>query len=207
MIPHRIVAVGTSAFFGYGDLGNGGYIERLKRWHEAQDSKNAVFNLGISGATVGETTTQLLERLIPEASRRMPDLLLLTTGINDVRRPKGKESPPVTSPEQFKKNVHEMIRLSRQLTQNIVFISTIPIKEKHDSLDNYLLPEDVKKYASITKNVCEEENIPYLDVYNDWLSQDFERFLFRDGVHSNQEGYQEIFLKLKEFLLIVFTSH
>ncbi len=36
MIPHRIVAIGASTFFGLYDEDHlGGYIGRLKMWHES----------------------------------------------------------------------------------------------------------------------------------------------------------------------------
>lgn len=202
MIPKRIVAIGTSAFFGYGDAtGKGGYIGRLKQWHESQDKDNAMFNLGISGATVGETTESLLKRLVSEATVREPDIILLTSGINDIRRFGSKEASSATSPDQFKTNIQEMITKSRSVAREVIFISTYPLKEKHDSSDNWFLPEDNKAYADIVKRVCEENKVPYIDVFAGWEKDGYDDLLGPDGVHANEKGYEDIFVTLQSFLL------
>ena len=200
MIPKRIVAIGTSAFFGDGDFLHGGYIGRLKVWHESNNPDNYVFNLGITLDKIGETTESLLKRIVPEASIREPNLILLTSGINDIRRPESKENPSAVSPEQFEKNIHEMIAKAQFVVKDVMLVSVFPIKEKHDRSNNYLLPEDLTVYAVIVKKVCEEENIPYMDLYNEWLGKNYEQFLSLDGVHINTKGHEMIFEKLKEFL-------
>lgn len=199
MIPQRIVAIGTSSFFGLGDPQHGGYIGRLKVWHESKNNNNVIFNLGISGNTLGETTTQLLQRLVPETKVREPNLILLTSGINDIRRHSSRQNPPITLKEEFRNNIVNMIRQARSLA-DVIVISTFPIKEKHDSADNYLLPSDLEKYTQIVKTVCQQEKVPYLDIYNEWAKEDYSQFLIEDGVHANEKGHENIFLKLKEFL-------
>lgn len=199
MIPKRIVAIGTSSFFGLGDPLHGGYIGRLKVWHETKDKDNTVFNLGISGDAVGETTTQLLQRLEPEAKVREPNLILLTSGINDIRRHGSRENPSVTPKEDFRNNIITMIHKAKSLA-DVAVISAIPILEKHDSADNYLLPKDLEEYTQIAKEVCQQENVPYLDVYNEFAKEDYKGLLTPDGVHPNEKGHEKIFEKLEEFL-------
>ena len=201
MIPKRIVAIGTSAFFGYGDPQHGGYLGRLKIWHEGLDLENCFFNLGISGALVGETTESLLKRLVLEAKVREPDLILLTSGINDIRRFESKGNLPATSPEQFAINIHEMIKKARNLVGNVIFVSTYPLQEKHDSTGNWFLKNDNKKYAEIVKQTCKEENIPYVDVFSEWEKVGYGDLLGPDGVHANPKGHEQIYEYLKKFLI------
>lgn len=203
MIPKRIVAIGTSAFFGYGDLsGKGGHIGRLKQWHESQNNKdNALFNLGISGASVGETTESMLKRLVPEAVVREPNCILLTSGINDIRRFGSKDAPPVTSPEKFTSNIQEMIDKAKSVVKDVIFISTYPLQEKHDSSDNWFVPEDNKTYADIVKEICEREHAPYIDLFSEWEKIGYSDLLGPDGVHANEKGYEKNYQLLKKFLL------
>lgn len=201
MIPKRIVAIGTSAFFGYGDPEHGGYIGRLKIWQESLGFENNFYNLGISGASVGETTESLLKRLVAEVAVREPDLILLTSGINDIRRFKSKNAPSAASPSQFEKNIHEMIAKAHSVAEDVIFISTYPLKEKHDSSNNWFLPEDNKAYAEIVKKVCEESNVPYIDVFAEWEKDGYEDLLGPDGVHANAKGYEKVFEQVKKFLL------
>lgn len=199
MIPKRVVAIGTSAFFGVGDPVNGGFIGRLKSWHQEKSEDNEVYNLGVSRKKVGETTTELLQRIVVEAKVRDPQLILLTSGINDIRRIGGKENPPVTSKETFEDNIKEMISLAQPLG-NIIFISPIPIKEKQTNENDFFLPEDLRIYTRIVERVCNEEKIPYLNIYDEWLYEEYESLLTSDGVHPNKKGHEKIFERLKEFL-------
>ena len=66
----RIAVFGASTTFGFVDTsGKGGWAGRLKRWFEAKEpGDNALFNLGISGAT----TEHLLDRIKMEAKLREP---------------------------------------------------------------------------------------------------------------------------------------
>lgn len=199
MIPQRITAIGTSSFFGVGDPIHGGFIGRFKSWHQRNSEDNEVYNLGVSKEKVGETTTELLQRIITEAKVRDSQLIMLTSGINDIRRIGGKENPPVTSKEEFEENIKKMIAKTKTLA-DVIFISPIPIKEKKNSNNDYLLPEDLQEYTQIVEKVCKEEHIPYLNIHDEWLQEDWQSFLTPDGVHPNEQGHEKIFESLKKFL-------
>jgi lysophospholipase L1-like esterase len=199
MVPQRVVAIGTSAFFGVGDPLYGGFIGRFKSWHQGKNIHNEVYNLGISREKAGETTTELLHRIVAEAKERGPQLILLTSGINDVRRIGGKENPPTTPKEQFEKNIKEMIAKAQPLA-DVIFISPIPIKEKRNSNNDYWLSEDLQEYTKIVEKVCNEEHIPYLNIHDEWLQEDWQSLLTPDGVHPNEQGHEKIFQRLKGFL-------
>lgn len=199
MLPKRIVAFGSSSLYGRVDPEGGGYIGRLRRWHESEDIHNAVFNLGISG----DTTTGILKRLVSEASVRRPNLILITTGLNDTRRVGSKNASITTPVKQFKKNVEELITQARSLAK-VIFISVYPIDDRRTTpligTDYYYLLKDAKEYAKITKRICKSGRIPYLDIFNEWLKIDYLPYLYEDGLHANARGHQEIFHRLKNFL-------
>ena len=88
-IPKRIVAFGSSSVHGTGDSESGGFINRFRLWHESENPKNKVYNLGIWG----ETTDQLIARIVDEAVARRPHLILIYPGFNDIRREGSSESP------------------------------------------------------------------------------------------------------------------
>lgn len=201
MLPKTIVAIGTSTLYGRVDPQGGGYIGRLRRWHEKNDPHNAVFNLGISG----ETTDEILERLIPECKIRKPDLIILTSGSNDTRRIGSKNNPVTTSIQQFKKNVNLMIEQAKSLAP-IMMTSIYPINEKqtvplkywHET--HYYLLQDAIIYAQAARDICNNRHIPYLDIFNQWMKKDYYDLLFEDGLHANSKGHEMIFQQLKKFL-------
>src|ERR1035437_1432976 len=178
MIPNSIVAFGGSNLFGLIDPEGGGYIGRLKVWHEKKDINNRVFNLGISG----DTTAGILKRLIPEASIRKPDIILITTGLNDIIRAANKTTPTKTPLSKFRENIRDLINQAKTIA-DVVFISafpvdeekTIPLVSSHNHVNNYLL-SDAITYTNAVKEICEEDKVAYLDIFNDWLQKDYKQW-------------------------------
>ena len=198
MLPKRIVAIGASIVLGRVDPEHGGFIGRLKTWHEKKFIANVVFNLGISS----ETSAMLLKRLYLEASIRKPDLMIISIGLNDLKRSRYTHRP-VTSIKKFSQNIRGIIRQSKKLC-NIIFVSITPVDERKidgiKKIKYFRLLDDVKKYSDITKKICTEEKIPYLDIMNQWLVTNYQKFLFKDGVHPNSLGHDDIYRKLISFL-------
>ncbi len=164
-----------------------------------------MYNLGVSRESAGESTTELLKRIIVEAKVREPNLILLTSGINDIRRIGGKDNPPRTSRDEFEKNIHDMIAQTRSVVQEILFISPCQITDKESSKGDFFLNTDLKAYSDITKRVCEEEKVPYLDIFQEWENKDYTSLLCPDGVHPNSKGYEAVFENLKTFLLSLYA--
>ncbi len=206
MLPKKIVAIGASDFFGMGDPEEGGFIGRFKRWHEMQDIHNFVYNLGIRG----ETTTQILQRLIPEAIPRKPQLLILTAGSNDIRRKGSKDAPLTTSIERFKKNILELIKQGRSLA-DVVFVSTYPFDEtkttpfSYWNKNNYYFLTDIIAYEKEVRDICTNENVPFLDIFNKWIDKEYLIWLHEDGQHANPIGHKIIFEDLKNYLEILYS--
>lgn len=195
------MAVGASDFFGMGDTGRGGFMGRLKQWHEQQSDKNFFYNLSVRG----ETTAQMMRRLTIESLPRKPDLLLLTAGSNDIRRVGGKTSPVKTSEDDFKLNVLSMIRQGKALG-DVVFIGTHPFDESRTTpfaywnKQNFYLLDDQKRHEEVVASLCQEEGVPFLDLFHTWLDNDYFQWLHEDGQHANSKGHDLIFNSLKDFL-------
>jgi len=202
MVPKRIVAIGASSCFGRVDLTGGGFVERLKKWHQITD-ENAVFNLGIDG----DTTTDVLKRFLPEVSIRKPDLILIHVGLNDSRRMATQDAPLTTPLDQFEKNLQQLFTEAKSLC-DIIFVGVNPIDDTKtqpltdpNGQDFYYAFTDVERYANQTKAVCKKLHIPYLDIFNLLLKDPDKKYLYKDGLHCNDAGHEKIFEELKTFLL------
>ena len=58
--PLRIIAMGDSVIYGYGDLSGGGWVERLRRQWMAPDSAgHVIYNLGVRGDKVAQVSDRL----------------------------------------------------------------------------------------------------------------------------------------------------
>ena len=200
MLPQRIIAIGASIVFGRVDPEHGGFVGRLKSLHEKKFTPNAVFNLGISS----QTSTMLLKRLCVETSVRKPDLIIVSVGLNDLKRQGSLKNSSETSIKKFSQNIQNIIRQSKKIC-NVMFVSLTPVDERKTTpllyqKKSYILLDDIKKYADATKNICKKEKIPYLDILNKWMKRDYQGFLYKDGMHPNSLGHKDIFLELQSFL-------
>ena len=85
--PLKVIALGDSLVYGFGDPVGGGWVERLRRyWMETDD--HILYNLGIRGDRVAQVSERLEQefRYRGEIRNRVPDLILLSVGVNDTTR-------------------------------------------------------------------------------------------------------------------------
>jgi lysophospholipase L1-like esterase len=200
MVPRRIVALGASTVYGRVDIEGGGWVGRLRRWHEQQHPRNAVFNLGIGG----DTTAGFLARMKTEVPVRKPDLILVGGGLNDAKRIGGCEAKVTTPLTLFRNNVAALIDQARSIAE-VIFVGITPFDETKTTpiswVDAYYLLVDAIDYAQATKEICEAEKVPYIDIFNEWLKTDYLPLLADDGLHPNSLGHQKIFESVRDFLI------
>ncbi len=83
-LPLKIVALGDSLVYGYGDPDGGGWVERLHRqWLSPESAGHVLYNLGIRGNGVAEVGQRLEQEwsLRGELRNRQPDLIILSVGV------------------------------------------------------------------------------------------------------------------------------
>lgn len=198
-IPSRIVAIGASSVVGKVDPEKGGFIERLRAWHEQSDQHHYVFNLGISG----DSTKGLQRRLVSESTIRKPDLIIIQFGLNDTIREGSVNAPLQTAPEQFEMKIKEILDDAKRLS-DVIVVSVYPIddtKTQPVSWRNiYYRLDDAEMFAEITKRVCAENGVPYLDVFSQWRKINYLPLLHSDGLHAGPDGHELIFQRVKSFL-------
>ena len=190
-----ICIFGDSTAWGAWDMEKGGWVNRLWLYTgEKTDGNCEIYNLSISGGT----TQTILERFESEAKIRQADGLIFQSGGNDSYL-RGKNGPNKIPLEKFRSNLEEIIRRAKGITQNIIFVGfknvdeskTTPVSWK----DIHYVNAEIKKYDEIMREVCEEYNIPYLDIFGLLDVTDFE-----DGLHPNSVGHEKIYARVKAFL-------
>lgn len=87
----------------------------------------------------------------------------------------------------------------------IIFIGLIPVDEKKTlpipwGTDVNYKNEYVSKYNEIIKSVCQENNIQFIEMFEEFMKLDYKKLL-EDGLHPNSEGHQKIFEIVKDFLI------
>ena len=206
--PLRIIAMGDSLVYGYGDKEGGGWVERLRRHWMNSPQDHVLYNLGVRG----DRTSQVKKRLSLEFSYRgeirnkYPDLIILSVGVNDTPRLGHNQGRNQTSYEQFSADINSLLDQAQELAP-VIFIGMIPVdEEKMPFLDCfYFNLRDQYHYKEVTKQACQLRNIPYLDTFDLWMSRGEnwrKSQMSADGLHPNVKGYETLYQEIQQWQLI-----
>ena len=202
-VPPKVVALGDSLTYGYGDWEQGGWVDRLKRyWMKPNDQglpNPVLYNLGVRGDTIRQTHARLDFEFKQrgELRNQLPHLLLLSFGVNDSARlgkPDGRHFVPFA---EFQSHLGTLLDDAKALSP-VLFLGMVPVNEsKMPFMDAFFFTqEDQYLYKEATRLACQERGIPYLDIFEIWRQrgQDWinER-LMEDGLHPNPLGYEALF--------------
>lgn len=195
----KVVALGDSLIYGYGDPVGGGWVERLRRqWMAAEQPGHILYNLGIRGDRVFQVSERLEHefRHRGELRNRVPDLIILSVGVNDSARLGRPDGRLFTEFETFQEQVTNLLERSRQLCP-VLFVGMVPIDEtKMPFLDClYFNHRDQYRFKEFTKQACEARQIPYLDIFDLWMKRGdgwVRSRLNHDGLHPNTQGYEAL---------------
>jgi lysophospholipase L1-like esterase len=191
---NSICVFGDSTAWGAWDLEKGGWVNRL--WFTVAkregDDYVEIYNLSISGGT----TETILARFESEAKIRNADAIIFQTGGNDASH--DSEGKFMVSEEKFRKNLLEIIKRAKKITDNIIFMSLKNCDEFKTApvswVDLYYKNENIDRYNKIMQEVCEKNRVFFLDI------KPLENSDFEDGIHPNASGHEKIFRQVKDFL-------
>ena len=198
-VPLKVLALGDSLVYGFGDPIRGGWVEQLRRQWMAPDSAGHVmYNLGIRGDGVKQVSQRLDAEFHcrGELRHRVPDVIILSVGTNDsarLGRLTGKHFTPI---EQFEEALAELLDHAQRLCP-VLFVGMPPVDESCMPFAGcmYYNHTDQTSYKGMTQHACQAHNIPYLDIFELWRGrgEDWWRSrLCEDGIHPNSEGYQAL---------------
>jgi lysophospholipase L1-like esterase len=209
--PLKIVALGDSLVYGYGDPVGGGWVERLRRlWMGSSD--HALYNLGIRGDRVIQVSERLEQefRLRGEIRNRLPDRIFLSVGVNDTARLGRPDGRTYTDLDLFRSQVEHLLDRARSLCP-VFYVGMVPVDErKMPFLDCFYFNHlDQYRFKEATKQACLEKEIPYLDLFDLWMARgdDWCRScMMDDGLHPNVKGYQTILQDVLDWQAIAALS-
>ena len=200
----RLVALGDSLIYGFGDPEGGGWIERLRRrWMSPQGEDHALYNLGVRGDRVRQVAQRLQAEFNHrgELRHRVPDAIILSVGLNDSARLGRLNGKNFTEFETFQEDVAHLLDQAAELCP-VYFVGMTPVNEMHMPFSNclYYNHADQYRYKEVIRAACTAREIPYLDIFEMWLTRGenwWRSRLHPDGLHPNSEGYQSL---LEDFL-------
>ena len=191
----RVTAFGDSLIYGYGDPVNGGWVEQLRRQWMGKASGHVLYNLGVRGDTTAHVN-QRIEReflLRGELRNKIPDLMILSVGVNDSARVAKREGRSITSYDRFTLEMVDLLDKAQALCP-VFFVGMVPVDEsKMPFLDClHFNHEDQFRYKEFTKSACQIRDIPYLDIFELWQERGQTWIgdrICQDGLHPNTDGY------------------
>ena len=135
-----------------------------------------------------------------------PDIALFAIGLNGSRFTDTKNGDYLVSPENFKKNVKEIISLKKKHKFKLAFIGVTPVEESKVNplpwhTTEYYKNKNCKLFNNIIKSACLEGNIPFLNIFEMWRKLDYENLL-HDGAHPNTAGHKLLYKQISEFLKV-----
>ncbi len=197
--PLKIIALGDSLVYGFGDVEGGGWVERLRCcWMSPESAGHVLYNLGVRGDRV-QQVAQRLEvefRHRGELRNQVPDLIILSVGVNDSARLGHANGRNYTNINVFETHISALLDRAQQLCP-VLFVGMTPVNETkmpfwdciyYDRADQY-------SYKEATKLACSQRNIPYLDIFEQWMERGekwVEQRISTDGLHPNTLGYQTL---------------
>ncbi len=193
--PLRVTAFGDSIIYGYGDPVNGGWVEQLRRQWMGNVAGHVLYNLGVRGDTSAHVN-QRLEReflLRGELRNKIPDLMILSVGVNDSARVAKRNGKSITDYDRFTLEIGNLLDKAQSLCP-VIFVGMVPVDEsKMPFLDClHFNHEDQFLYKEFTKSACQMRDIPYLDIFDLWQERGQAWMgdrICADGLHPNTKGY------------------
>lgn len=197
--PQKVLVLGDSLVYGFGDPEGGGWVERLRRLTMAPDRPGAVFyNLGVRGDGVGQVKQRLDQefRYRGELRNRLPERLILSVGMNDSARVGNPLGRNRTDFDMFQAELSDLLDQAQQLCP-VLFVGMTPVNEQAMPFSEvlYYTHSDQWRYREATRLACVSRKIPYLDVLNLWLGRGEPWWLpliSADGLHPNVAGYRAL---------------
>ena len=210
--PLKVVALGDSLVYGFGDPEGGGWVERLRRsWMLPNSAGHVIYNLGVRGDRIGQVAKRLEAefRHRGELRNRFPDIIILSVGVNDsarVGRPNGKN---YTDFGVFEAEIDSLLEQAHLLCP-VLFVGMVPVDEtKMPFMDClYYNHDDQYRYKEATRLACLKRGIPYLDIFQKWIDLSEEsrtERLSSDGLHPNILGYKTLLGEVTNWS--AFASH
>ncbi len=206
-----VACLGDSITQGYFDEEGLGWVSRLGLL--LNKDKRLSYNtrsFGISGDTVFDAW----HNLIGQVTHNNPDILIIKIGVNDVCIREGiePESFQISRADRLGKWVNILSHVKAKGYKTLV-VAPLPIEADVIRFEPW--GEDaklgqtgfryeqsaIKTYGEDLKKLCDEHDIPFLSLYDEWLNQDLPS-LFIDGLHPNAKGHQllaeQVYKKFKE---------
>ena len=202
-IPRKLVALGDSGVFGWGDPLEGGWCERLRRhWMELPGGP-VLYNLGVRGDGLERLAARFSAEVgcRGELRRQLPQGVLLGIGLNDTARVGRPDGRPQLDAEGFLFGMQQLLHKTKEIAA-VHVIGLTPVEESAMPYAGVLWYSlaDIRRYEALLEEACLEANVPFLPLLEGLLADsDWPLWLSNDGLHLNSEGHRRVFERVRSW--------
>jgi lysophospholipase L1-like esterase len=202
-IPRKLIVVGDSGVYGWGDPEEGGWCERLRRHWMGLPDGPVLYPLGVRG----DGLERVAARLTAEVScrgdlrRQQPQGILLAVGLNDSARVGRADGRPQLDPEGFLFGLQQLLHQARAIAPVLV-LGLTPVDEAVMPYAEVLWYglEQVRRYEGLLEEACLEADVPFLPLLDALLADPaWLQWLGPDGLHLNSEGHRQVFERVRHW--------
>lgn len=179
--PLGYVAFGDSTGRGLGARDGGGYVDRLFARIEQKRRGSTLINLSVAGAT----TTDVINKQLPQLEGTRVPLVTICVGVNDLLR--GHEV------KQFAENYETLVAKLKR-TGSVIVIANLPdvasapaLREMADESMRLRL----RQFNKVIEEIAVRHEVPLVDLYQ--LSREAAgsraELFSSDGLHPSDKGY------------------
>ena len=202
-IPRKLVALGDSGVFGWGDPRVGGWCERLRRHGMELPGGPVLYNLGVRGDGLERLAARFSAEVgcRGELRRQLPQGVLLGIGLNDTARVGRPDGRPQLDAEGFLFGLQQLLHKAKEIAA-VHVIGLTPVEESAMPYAGVLWYSlaDIRRYEALLEEACLEANVPFLPLLEGLLADsDWPLWLSNDGLHLNSEGHRRVFERVRSW--------
>jgi lysophospholipase L1-like esterase len=202
-IPRKLVALGDSGVFGWGDPLEGGWCERLRRHWMDLPGGPVLYNLGVRGDGLERLAARLGAEVgcRGELRRQLPQGILLGVGLNDTARVGRADGRPQLDADGFLFGLQQLLRQARAMAP-VHVIGLTPVDEAAMPYAEVLWysQADIRRYEGLLEEACLEADVPFLPLLEGLLADsDWPQWLSSDGLHLNSEGHRQVYQRVRDW--------
>ena len=202
-VPRKLIVLGDSGVYGWGDPEEGGWCERLRRHWMALPDGPVLYPLGVRGDGL-ERVAARLEREVHcrgELRRQIPQGILLAVGLNDSARVGRPDGRPQLDAEGFLFGLQPLLLQARRMAPVLV-LGLTPVDEAVMPYAEVLWYglDQVRRYEGLLEEACLEADVPFLPLLNSLLDDPaWPGWLGPDGVHLNGDGHRQVYERVRHW--------
>jgi lysophospholipase L1-like esterase len=201
--PRKLIVLGDSGVYGWGDPLEGGWCERLRRHWMGLPDGPVLYPLGVRGDGLERVAARLRAEVAcrGELRRQHPQGILLAVGLNDAARVGRADGRPQLDPQGFLFGLEQLLLQARAIAPVLV-LGLTPVWEEAMPFAEVLWysVDSIRRYEALLEEACLAADVPFLPLLEALLADpDWPGWLHEDGLHLNSDGHRQVYERVRRW--------